>query len=238
MNRIVALLAVVSTLLVMPVSSHAAGKPSASTPTATLFDTGNDAVPYRIASDGAGTYAFSWLGSGDLSIDSGYGKRRPTRAHSISFTEAATGAWQGADPQAAPPFIERDVPAQLIVACGSKRGLDMQTIQTGSSVLCPMLVYFDWGGVGYRVGINSASEHLADGWPQGEDARVTCTAGVVSGGVNNCSAWRIEPSGLPTTVYYGNTLDMNPKSRGMLFVGSTNELLGYYYFSFRIEARE
>jgi len=70
----------------------------------------------------------------------------------------------------------------------TKRGIDMQTIPNGSSVLCPILVYFNWNGVDYRVGINLSSQHIAEGWSPGEDARVTCTAGVTSGGVNDCSA--------------------------------------------------
>ena len=98
----------------------------------------------------------------------------------------------------------------------------------------PEVTATDMARATYRVGMNAESGHVPDGWPQGEDALVTCTAGVV----NSCSAWRIEASGAATTAWFGDTPDLNRKSRGMLFNSATNEILGYYYFSFRIDASE
>lgn len=242
MNRIAGLLAVTSLLLVAG-PGFGAGKPSTNGYKATVADVGLDAVPFRLMSDGSGTYAFSFTGPGDLSLDSGLGKKRPTRAHVLDFSEEITVDIDG-QPLPNPLSGVLETQALLIVGCGTQRGIDMQAIATGSSVLCPVWFAFDWAGAAYRIGFNSASGHVPDppgDYMQGEDARVTCTAGATTGSTN-CSAWRIEAAGAATPVWYGEganaTLDSNPKSRGILFDRNTNEILGYYYFSFLIDAVE
>jgi len=146
---------------------------------------------------------------------------RPTRAIYLDFSQQAyIGFGAGAA-----PFLSGQVPANPILKC-SDEGVDLFGIPLNGTALCHMVIHFDYAGTSYRVGMNSHSQYVPAGWPQGDMVRVTCTA--VSAG--KCTRWHLDPSG--TSVVGG---DPNAKNVGILFLQNTNQIVGYYYFSFAMD---
>jgi hypothetical protein len=121
------------------------------------------------------------------------------------------------------PVGTGDMPAYL-VAHGSQAGIDLLSMPTNASALCPGSFRFQApSGLWYRFSFNNAN------FPGVDPLKVTCTASDTTG----CKVWTVTPGGTTLT-----GADPNPKNRGRLLqIDAAGNILAVgaeYYLSFSI----
>jgi len=204
------------------------GKPTADTPiTTTINDSYIDSNTgllkyYRIQSDTRGGYkngvdsvASIIQGIGDWELDT---KPSTVRKVFLDFRDPISSGISGQNPSA--PFQSALVPLRFISKC-AEVGINMRTLILNQIVQCPLAISLTYGGAIYAVRMNA-------NYPGTEFVQWTC---VTQNGLSQCISWQMEPS-----VFR----DGEFKNRGQLIKVATNrretdQLLGQFYFSFKID---
>lgn len=150
----------------------------------------------QIRSDGAGPYINSSSlvsiiqgASGDWILDS-KNATSPTRTVFLDFTKPIAGTGpNGGNPVS--PFSSALVYARLISKC-HEYNYDMLTIPVGTTVTCPLAVFFSSGGNEYFLQMNPGPNG-ADVAPETDFLNITCNAANAS---IQCNNWTITANGL------------------------------------------
>jgi hypothetical protein len=198
------LLAVLLACLTLPIPaitrhSAAAQKPQPTSDlpvTAAITDyidvtdsTGTQRIWMQIRSDGAAytnsnnVQSIIQGASGDWILDT----QSSTRHVFLDFSKPipATGPGGGAP---VPPFASALVLARLISKCHLYNN-DMFTLPVGSTVNCPLAIFFSDSGNDYFLQMNPVTG--ADVFPETDYANVTCNGAINS----RCNNWTIAPNG-------------------------------------------
>lgn len=149
----------------------------------------------QIRSDGAGTYSNSSSlvsvvqgASGDWILDS-KNPTSPTRKIFLDFTKSIPGTGpNGGTPVA--PFTSALVFARMISKC-HEYNYDMLTIPVGTTVTCPLAVFFSSGGSEYFLQMNPGPNG-ADLAPETDFLNITCNS---ANTVGQCNNWTITANG-------------------------------------------
>jgi hypothetical protein len=149
----------------------------------------------QIRSDGAGTYTNSSSlvsiiqgASGDWILDS-KNATSPTRTVFLDFTKPIPGTGPNGGPPVA-PFTSALVFARLISKCHLYNN-DMFTIAPGSTVNCPLAIFFSDSGNEYFLQMNPVTG-TQDAFPETDYVNATCNG---TGANFQCNNWTITPNG-------------------------------------------
>ena len=153
--------------------------------TATVADADASIAPLlQIRSDGAGAYNNSSALSSIIQAIGAWvlDSRTPgngTRQFYLDFSEHSSPV---------PSGLYR---ARMISKC-NLRGTSMQALAPGATMPCPLHVAFAYAGDEYALQMNPVPGGASEGYPETNDATVTCV--VPASGSGPCTTWTITPS--------------------------------------------
>ena len=194
--------------------------------TATVADANLAMAPtLQIRSDGAGTYSNSSALSSIIQAIGAWvlDSKNPgnaTRQFYLDFSEHSSPV---------PSGLYR---ARMISKC-NLRGTSMQALAPGATMSCPLHVAFAYNGGEYAVQMNPIPGGASEGYPETNDASVTCV--VPASGSGPCTTWTLTPS---ASYLVGGTLLQANVAKLLKYVTSKGKTTamdqGDFYFSFQI----
>lgn len=195
-------------------------KPIGDTPVTTAIQNFNEyGIGYRIQSDGNvytnGTDSVQSIiqGIGDWELDT---KTSTVRKVFIDFSDPVSSIISGQNPN--PPFPSAYVPMRFISKC-AEYGINMRNLLINQQVRCPLAISLTYNNATYAVRMNA-------NYSGTELVNWTCLAQTT----DKCSSWQMDSS----SFHDGEAKNIGQLIKVASTRRETDQLLGQFYFSFKI----